>query len=563
VRVVRSYGCVDTSFARAGGGPGVARRASLTLLTAAVLAALAAAAYLGASASADAHRRAVDERLAEVARAATLAFDREVAGLSERAAGVAREPRVARALARSDAATLRSVSAMEQGVSFWKDGTLLAGSRPPADAVTRSADVTFDGAVLGRVSAELRLDGELAGRLARAAAPRPSEGVGVAVAGRLHEASGVRTFDLAPAGRAANAGGERLRVAATPLLRDRRDVLVVAATPAAAVDSEARERRRRVLLAIGATGLTVLAGLAAFLIWRSGRRTELRSARAEADRRHVRDALSLVGDALAATHDAEGLLPVIAQTAMEAAGATEARLMRGETEIVRVGGPSSSRAPLVLPLGADDDGVPLRLLLFSAGGTLSPGARELAEWFVSQAAIALENARLHGVVQRQAITDDLTGLANRRRFVEALEGELSRAERFGSELAVVIGDLDDFKSINDRFGHEFGNDVLRAFGQLVTDSTRDIDVAARLGGEEFAVLLPQTDVDGGAVFAERLRGGLAGLGLEGPDGQPLRVTASFGVAAYPPIDTVDGLLRIADSALYRAKAHGKDRVVAG
>jgi diguanylate cyclase (GGDEF)-like protein len=125
----------------------------------------------------------------------------------------------------------------------------------------------------------------------------------------------------------------------------------------------------------------------------------------------------------------------------------------------------------------------------------------------------------------------------------------------------VIGDLDDFKSINDRFGHEFGNEVLRAVGQLLADSTRDIDVAARLGGEEFAVLLPQTDSDGGAVFAERLRDGLAALGLVGPDGRPLRVTASFGVAAYPPVDTVDHLLRSADSALYRAKAHGKDRVV--
>jgi diguanylate cyclase (GGDEF)-like protein len=217
----------------------------------------------------------------------------------------------------------------------------------------------------------------------------------------------------------------------------------------------------------------------------------------------------------------------------------------------------------VLALGTDDDGNPLRLLIYSPGDGPTDDARELAEWFVSQAAIALENARLHGIVKRQAVTDDLTGLANRRRFVEALEAELNRAERFGTELAVVIGDLDDFKSINDRFGHEFGNDVLRAVGDLLRESSRDVDVAARLGGEEFAVLLPQTDLEGGAAAAERLREGLARLSLPSPEGGRLRVTASFGVASYPPTDSVDHLLRLADSALYHAKAEGKDRVHSG
>jgi len=562
--VLRSYAGVDIPFARAGAGPGGTRQIAVALLTVAALAALASAAVLGANAAADSYRRDVDGRLATIAESAAVAFEREVEDSAARAGRLARDPEVARALARSDAEALSAAAETAPGVSFWKDGQLLAGrARSDGNAVTRVADVTSGRDVVGRVMAELPLDGGLARRLERATGARAPDRLAVAVGGRLYDALPATAFELGPEARTATARGERLRVASAPLLRDRRDALALATTPLAAVETEADERSRRILVAAAATALTALAATAAVAIWRDRRRRALRSARTELDRRHVRDALGLVGDALAATHDAEALLPVIAQTAMEAAGATEARLLRGETEMIRIGGPSSSRSPLVLPLGDDDEGRPLRLQIYSPGGTLSPGGRELAEWFVSQAAVALENARLHGIVQRQAVTDDLTGLANRRRFVEALEGELSRAERFGSDLTVVIGDLDNFKSINDRFGHEFGNDVLRAVGVLLADSTRDIDVAARLGGEEFAVLLPQTDLVGGAVFAERLREGLAALRPATPDGTPLHVTASFGVAAYPPIETVDHLLRIADSALYRAKAEGKDRVVAG
>jgi diguanylate cyclase (GGDEF)-like protein len=280
----------------------------------------------------------------------------------------------------------------------------------------------------------------------------------------------------------------------------------------------------------------------------------------ENERKNVRDALSLVGDALASTHDTEALLPVIVQTAVEAAGATGARLLRNDTEVMRAGRPSASKSPLVLTLGEDDEGHALRLLLYAPAGGPQPAARELAEWFVSQAAIALENARLHGIVKRQAITDPLTGLANRRRFVEALEAELSRAERFGTELAVVIADLDDFKNVNDSFGHEVGNDVLRAFADTISATLRDVDVAARLGGEEFAMLLPHTDLEGGLSLAERIREAFKATPIQTPDGRSVRVTGSFGVAANPPIVTADGLLRSADGALYRAKAAGKDRV---
>src|ERR671928_9195 len=138
----------------------------------------------------------------------------------------------------------------------------------------------------------------------------------------------------------------------------------------------------------------------------------------------------------------------------------------------------------------------------------SSDTRNLAEWLASQAAVALDNARLHDIVQRQAITDDLTGLVNRRRFLEALEAEIERARSFGTPLAIVLADLDNFKQVNDEFGHHGGDVVLRAFADLIRSHVRDVDVSGRLGGEEFAIVLPETDREGAARVAERMRSSL-------------------------------------------------------
>jgi diguanylate cyclase (GGDEF)-like protein len=117
--------------------------------------------------------------------------------------------------------------------------------------------------------------------------------------------------------------------------------------------------------------------------------------------------------------------------------------------------------------------------------------------------------------------------------------------------------------VNDRFGHPTGDEVLRAVATTLRDAVRQVDTAARWGGEEFAVVLPSTDVDGAAQLAERLRAALAAHDVVGPDGQTLRVTASFGVASSLPGSTPERLVETADDALYRAKRAGKNRVYAG
>jgi diguanylate cyclase (GGDEF)-like protein len=275
--------------------------------------------------------------------------------------------------------------------------------------------------------------------------------------------------------------------------------------------------------------------------------------------RDPREAISLLGNALAATHDPRGLMPVILDVTVDATGAAGGRVLEDNRELARVGS-SAGEEPLDLVLGQSTDGHEIRLVLDPPAGGLSPEAGSLAEWLVSQASIALENARLHQVVRRQAITDELTSLVNRRRFNEVLDDEIERARRHGTTLSVLLADLDDFKRINDRFGHPAGDEALREFANLLRVHLRDIDVAARLGGEEFAVLLPETDLEGALTVAERLRRHVDDRGaLKQSD---IRLTTSIGVAQYHAGSRED-LLRQADEGLYRAKQQGKNCVVSG
>ncbi|NJD18025.1 MAG: diguanylate cyclase, partial [Gemmatimonadetes bacterium] len=164
-------------------------------------------------------------------------------------------------------------------------------------------------------------------------------------------------------------------------------------------------------------------------------------------------------------------------------------------------------------------------------------------------------------VERLARTDPLTGLANRRHFMERLEAEVERSERYARTLSLVALDMDHFKAVNDTHGHAAGDDVLRAAAQALRDVCRDVDLAARLGGEELALLLPETDGAGARTVAERVREHIAATAHQSPAGQPFRVTASLGVATAVPGAPGEALLQAADEALYRAKRSGRNLVV--
>jgi diguanylate cyclase (GGDEF)-like protein len=278
----------------------------------------------------------------------------------------------------------------------------------------------------------------------------------------------------------------------------------------------------------------------------------------EEERRRVRETTLRFGEALAATHDIDELMRVIVETAVESTGASVGRLVAGGEVLIEFGeGDPDGAARLELPLSTETVTFGTLELV---GEDFNADQRESAEWLVGHTVIALGNAQRHRTVEKQALVDGLTGLANRRLCTAALDTELARAERFGEPLALVLADLDDFKLINDRFGHPTGDEVLRAFAELLQANVREIDLAGRWGGEEFVLLLPQTDLEGGAKLAERIRQTLDEHEFSGPDPARFRVSASFGVAAFPEAPSEDQLVAAADAALYDAKRSGKNLV---
>jgi diguanylate cyclase (GGDEF)-like protein len=316
--------------------------------------------------------------------------------------------------------------------------------------------------------------------------------------------------------------------------------------------------RRRQLVTLGAAALTVAAlALGAFLIIQR-RRGALAGRR---ERRGHRSPVALVGEVVAAAHDPRALLPVILETAVAAMDAAGGRVVWDGEQIASIGAPTGmSRDRLVFSLDEGDEGGAGRrqLVLYPRRGGFTDSDREVADALVAQGRIALENARLQSVVRRQAVTDELTDLANRRRFMEVLQQEVARATRFDSALALALCDLDHFKQINDRYGHQAGDDVLRSTANVIRDRVRETDLPARIGGEEFGIILSGTDLDGACALAEQLRHDLSEQ-VEVADAD-WAVTASFGVAMLHEGDTAELLIGAADRALYRAKAEGRNRV---
>jgi diguanylate cyclase (GGDEF)-like protein len=196
------------------------------------------------------------------------------------------------------------------------------------------------------------------------------------------------------------------------------------------------------------------------------------------------------------------------------------------------------------------------------GEEFSQAERDVFLYLLGQVSASIENIALHELVSEQAVTDELTGLSNNRRFRELISKEAARAQRFGHELSLIMLDLDDFKRVNDTYGHLQGDEVLRTIGAVLSSESRGVDEPARYGGEEFAVALPETGLAGAVELAERIRARIELEEIPRIDGPgTIRITASVGAASMPgSADSARTLIAAADAALYEAKRAGKNRV---
>jgi len=179
---------------------------------------------------------------------------------------------------------------------------------------------------------------------------------------------------------------------------------------------------------------------------------------------------------------------------------------------------------------------------------------ELLKAIADQAAVAINKAQLWDM----AVTDSLTGLYVRRYFMVKLQEELLRAERYKNILSIVMADLDRFKNINDTYGHDAGDRVLKAIVKFLQQNIRDVDVVARYGGEEFVIMIPEAAKDAAFILSERLRKQFSDLKLEDFP----QITISLGIATYPLDGTqLEDLIKKADAAMYAAKRAGRNKVV--
>jgi diguanylate cyclase (GGDEF)-like protein len=310
------------------------------------------------------------------------------------------------------------------------------------------------------------------------------------------------------------------------------------------------------------------------------------------ERGRLRESIRRIGETFASNLDRPALLELALHTAADAVDATSGRVSARErsddplAETARIGSLDglerevyeAERAALGSGFGeAGSDGgyvasAVLRgheptdrahglITVVRNGRPLSDDDRDVLRSLASQTTLALENIELHYQVQRQAVTDELTGLANHRAFQELLTRELEQVRRYPHPVGLIMLDVDDFKLVNDTHGHPQGDVVLRQVAHIVRENSREADAPARYGGEEMALILPHTDVEGAYAIAERVRTAIEALRIPSINGgNALRVTVSVGVAASADGDK-DMLISQADAALYRAKHMGKNRTV--
>jgi len=526
----------------------------------------------------------VDARLGAELRGALAAYSQGLRTGEARARELAARPELQAALrarhrsALSELVRGRSIRVEAPGLSV--------GPRPKA-AVEWRIHVRGESGRIGDLVAIARLDKRARGRLSRS--------VGFVAGDRLA---------LLPIGSGSKAttlrqGGARYRAVPSGALPGGRARLAAIA-PYAAIRTESTAAVRRLLIALLASlvGVALVAALEGRSILRSIRefaaaaqaigsgRLEQRvpvrgtdeiarlartfnqmadelGARVDelsAERRRLRDSIARMGEALAATHDQDALLRVIAEAARDATNASGAIVMTESGAVVEVGEIGDSADALEVQL-AVNDGVLGTIALY--GERFDDESAAAANSFAAHAAVALENADLHRVVELQAIEDGLTGLPNRRRCEEILELETARSARYGTELSIALCDLDRFKAINDRHGHAVGDLVLKESATCLRHELRDLDLVGRWGGEEFVLVLPHTGSAGAVVTIERIREALSRRTVSTSDGALVPVTASFGVAELRPGMTAAALVQAADEALYAAKAAGRNRVSTG
>lgn len=218
-----------------------------------------------------------------------------------------------------------------------------------------------------------------------------------------------------------------------------------------------------------------------------------------------------------------------------------------------------SQAAVPLRIGANVFGV---MIMASASvRELTAAESERLAVLGNQSSLSLQNALLHGELERLSVTDRLTELYNHGYFQQRLDEEFKRSQRFGHVMSLIMLDIDDFKQFNDTHGHPKGDTILKAVSTVIREQLREMDIAARYGGEEFVIVLPETELEGALAVAERVRAGVAAIRVPDLVENNAVTTVSVGVSSFPMhAESSLRLLESADAAMYRAKRSGKNRV---